>query len=209
MALVKYNDRSLRNLTTVPAAVTGNSPGALVHIKTLTASSSATLSFVNGSSDVVLSSTYPIYKFEFIGIHPQTDATVFQMNGSTDTGSNYNVTKTTTFWRAQNNEADDSNALGYVDGSDSAQQTGFQILEDGNSSDNDHASSGYLHLFNPSSAVFQKLFYSRMSSTSAGDFNIHTNVGGAFNSTSAINNIQFKFSSGNIDSGTIKLYGVN
>ena len=84
-----------------------------------------------------------------------------------------------------------------------------EILEDGNSSDNDHASSGYLHLFNPSSTTFQKLYYSRMSSTSAGNFNIHSNTGGAFNSTSAINNVRFQFSSGNIDSGTIKLYGVN
>ena len=71
MALVKYNDRSLRNLTTAPAAVTNN-PGALVHIKTLTASSSGTLSFVDGASSVVLDNTYPIYKFEFINLHTNT-----------------------------------------------------------------------------------------------------------------------------------------
>jgi hypothetical protein len=129
MALVKYNDRSLRNLTTVPAAVTGNSPGALVHIKTLTASSSSTLSFVDGSSDVVLDSTYPIYKFEFINIHPATDNAFFQFNLSADTGSNYNVTKTTTNFFAQHSEDDVSPELAYESGAiDLAQSTNFANL---------------------------------------------------------------------------------
>ena len=92
-ALTKYNDRALRNLTTAPESAT-SSPGALVHIKTLTASSSSTLSFVDGTDSVVLDSTYPIYKFEFINIHPATDNVEFQFNVSIDSGSNYNVTKT-------------------------------------------------------------------------------------------------------------------
>ena len=205
MALVKYNNNSISAVTSAASIPSG----AMTLIKTLTASSSSTLSFVHGSSDVVLDSTYPIYKFSFINIHPSENDKGLQFNMSTDSGSNYNVTKTTTFWRAQNKEDDSSGSVGYDDGSDAAQQTGFQTLENGNSSDNDHASSGYLHLYNPSSTVFQKLFYSRMSSTSAGDFNIHSNVGGTLNTTSAINNIKFQFSSGNIDAGIIKLYGVN
>ena len=198
-----YKDLRYKVGVTIGAASSGASQ---VLLKKVTATSGDSNITFDSS---LITNSFKEYIFTFISMHPANDNVFLQFNASADNGSNYNVTKTTTFWRAQNNEADDSNALGYVDGSDSAQQTGFQILEDGNSSDNDHASSGYLHLFNPSSTTFQKLYYSRMSSTSAGNFNIHSNTGGAFNSTSAINNVRFQFSSGNIDSGTIKLYGVN
>ena len=198
-----YKDLRYKVGVTIGAASSGASQ---VLLKKVTATSGDSNITFDSS---LITNSFKEYIFTFISMHPANDNVFLQFNASDDNGSNYNVTKTTTFWRAQNNEADDSNALGYVDGSDSAQQTGFQILEDGNSSDNDHASSGYLHLFNPSSTTFQKLYYSRMSSTSAGNFNIHSNTGGAFNSTSAINNVRFQFSSGNIDSGTIKLYGVN
>ena len=198
-----YKDLRYRVGTTIGTAATGASQ---VLLKKVTATSGDSNITFDSS---LITNSFKEYIFTFISMHPADDNVFLQFNASADNGSNYNVTKTTTFWRAQNNEADDSNALGYVDGSDNAQQTGYQNLEDGNSSDNDHASSGYLHLFNPSSTTFQKLYYSRMSSTSAGDFNIHSNTGGTFNSTSAINNIRFQFSSGNIDSGTIKLYGVN
>ena len=198
-----YKDLRYRVGATVGTAATGASQ---VLLKKVTASDGdATVSFDSS----LITSDFNEYIFTFISMHPADDNVFLQFNASVDNGSNYNVTKTTNFWRAQNKEDDSSGSVGYDDGSDHAQQTSFQNLENGNSSDNDHASSGYLHLFNPSSAVFQKLFYSRMSSTSAGDFNIHTNVGGTLNTTSAVNNIQFKFSSGNIGAGTIKLYGVN
>ena len=201
--MATYKDLRYKVGVTIGAASSGASQ---VLLKKVTATSGDSNITFDSS---LITNSFKEYIFTFISMHPASDNVFLSFNASADNGSNYNVTKTTTFWRAQNNEADDSNALGYVDGSDSAQQTGFQILEDGNSSDNDHASSGYLHLFNPSSTTFQKLYYSRMSSTSAGNFNIHSNTGGAFNSTSAINNVRFQFSSGNIDSGTIKLYGVN
>jgi len=198
-----YKDLRYRVGATVGTAATGASQ---VLLKKVTASDGdATVSFDSS----LITSDFNEYIFTFISIHPASDNVFWSFNASVDNGSNYNVTKTTNFWRVQNKEDDSSGSVGYDDGSDHAQQTSFQNLENGNSSDNDHASSGYLHLFNPSSAVFQKLFYSRMSSTSAGDFNIHTNVGGTLNTTSAVNNIQFKFSSGNIGAGTIKLYGVN
>ena len=198
-----YKDLRYRVGATVGTAATGASQ---VLLKKVTASDGdATVSFDSS----LITSDFNEYIFTFISMHPADDNVFLQFNASVDNGSNYNVTKTTNFWRAQNKEDDSSGSVGYDDGSDHAQQTSFQNLENGNSSDNDHASSGYLHLFNPSSAVFQKLFYSRMSSTSAGDFNIHTNVGGTLNTTSAVNNIKFQFSSGNIDAGIIKLYGVN
>jgi len=198
-----YKDLRYRVGATVGTAATGASQ---VLLRKVTASSGdANITFDSS----LINSDFNEYIFTFISMHPANDNVFLQFNASVDNGSNYNVTKTTTFWRAQNKEDDSSGSTAYDDGSDNAQQTGFQTLENGNSSDNDHASSGYLHLYNPSSAVFQKLFYSRMSSTSAGDFNIHSNVGGTLNTTSAVNNIQFKFSSGNIGAGKIKLYGVN
>ena len=114
MALVKYNNNSLSSVT----SAAGFPAGAMTLIKTLTASSSSTLSFVDGSSDVVLDSTYPIYLFKFINIHPATNGTDFQFNGSADTGSNYNVTKTTTVFRANANEGDSAANVGYDTGRD-------------------------------------------------------------------------------------------
>ena len=207
MALVKYNDRSLRNLTTVPAAVTNN-PGAIVHIKTLTASSSGTLSFVDGASDVVLDSTFPIYKFEFIDIHPATDNQDFTFNMSADTGSNYNVTKTTTAFYAYHKEDGSEAAIGYTAGEDLAQGTGFQPLNSNLGNGNDECFSGKLHLFNPSSTTFVKHFINSTSSYDRDDYAVQWHFAGYGNTTSAVDAVQFKMTSGNIDAGQIKLYGI-
>ena len=190
-------------------ALPSGSGGALVHIKTLTASSSATLSFVDGSSDVVLDNTYRTYIFKFINIHPASDSVDFQFNLSADSGSNYNVTKTTTFFRPYHQEDDGGAELQYQTGEDLAQGTGFQSLADRQDNDNDSSCAGTLHLFNPSSTTFVKHFMSVMdrvfggSAIQANDF-----MAGYGNTTSAIDAVQFKFSSGNIDAGTIKLYGI-
>ena len=135
MSLVKYNNNSISAITAASSLPTG----AMTLIKEQTASSSATISFVHGTSDVVLDNTYPIYLFKFIGIHPQTDATVFQMNGSTDTGSNYNVTKTTTAFYTIHRESETTPALEYDGGSDLAQSTAFsRVVSAGNTgNDND------------------------------------------------------------------------
>jgi len=207
MALVKYNDRSLRNLTTAPAAVT-SSPGALVHIKTVTASSSSTVTFVNGTSDVVLDSTYPIYKFEFINIHPQTNDIHFSINFSTDGGSNYNVTKTTTYFRSRHKENDATAELAYTGVFDVAQSTGEAYIFDSVANDNDGSWSGELKLFNPSSTTFVKHFISRIQGISNSPLSNDVYSAGYGNTTSAIDGVRFKLSSGNIDSGKIKLYGI-
>ena len=208
MALVKYNDRSLRNLTTVPAAVTGNNPGALQHIKTLTASSSSTLSFVDGSSSVVLDSTYPIYKFEFINIHPATDNANFLFQTSTDSGSNYNTTLTSTFFYAYHFENDSAAVLAYDANFDQAQGTAFQRIIDAIGNLADESGSGTLYLFNPSSTTFVKHYMSNCNSYVDGTYSTNYFSAGYYNTTSAIDAVQFKMSSGNIDSGKIKLYGI-
>jgi hypothetical protein len=205
MALVKYNNNSISNVT----ALASLPSGAMTHIKTLTASSSATLSFVHGSSDVVLDSTYPIYLFKFINCHPSANAD-FVFNASADTGSNYNVTKTTTFFHAQHNEAGNYTNLAYQSGNDVAQGTGNQTLSRKIATGNDDATSGEMYLFNPSSTTFVKHFMSRLKANQniSAQYNSDNFGAGYLNTTSAVDAIQFKFASGNIDAGTIKLYGI-
>ena len=206
MALVKYNNNSISAVTSAAAIPSG----AMTLIKTLTASSSATLSFVHGSSDVVLDSTYPIYVFKFINMHPATNNVDFMFNLSVDSGSNYNVTKTSSAFRAHHNEADDGTPfVRYETTADLAQSTAFQGLtrEDlGNA--NDKSVSGFLHLFNPSSTTFVKHFMATTQSVHEADSSDENFVAGYGNTTSAVDAVQFKMSSGNIDSGKIKLYGI-
>tara|TARA_Y100000004_G_scaffold175273_1_gene214727 strand:- start:603 stop:1232 length:630 start_codon:yes stop_codon:yes gene_type:complete len=202
--LVKHNNNSLSAVTSV-----GLTQGKMTLIKEQTASSSSSISFVDGSSSVVLDSSYPIYLFKFINIHPETNTTKLQINASTDSGSNYNVTKTTNYFQAYHTENDAGTALQYYANRDLAQSTSAQQLKDiGNTSDD--SAAGTLHLFNPSSTTFVKHFISTFTGpTGESTQNLHNSfVGGYFNTTSAIDAVQFSMSSGNIDSGTIKLYGI-
>jgi len=204
MALVKYNNNSISAVTSASSIPSG----ALTHIKTLTASSSATLSFVDGSNGVVLDSTYPIYKFEFINIHPATDNANFLFQTSTDSGSNYNTTLTSTFFYAYHFENDSAAVLAYDANFDQAQGTAFQRIIDAIGNLADESGSGTLYLFNPSSTTFVKHYMSNCNSYVDGTFSTNYFSAGYYNTTSAIDAVQFKMSSGNMDAGTIKLYGI-
>jgi len=217
MALTKFNFNSFDVTSAASKGLGFNAsangfstinPGSMTLIKTLTASSSSTLSFVHGSSDVVLDSTYPIYRFVFTNMHPSASDGRFLFNLSIDSGSNYNVTKTTTFFRAFHNEGDSGTGLSYETDDDLAQSTSFQRLSDTTGNDNDQSCVGSLNLFNPSSTTFVKHFLSTTNTYQDSDYSINNYVAGYANTTSAVNGIQFKFDSGNIDSGTIKLYGI-
>ena len=189
----------------------GGGGGVWTLIKTLTASSSATLSFVDGASDVVLDSTYPIYKFVWINVHPsqQTgDGEEFQFNFSVDTGSNYNVSKTSTYFVATHAESDASTALTYSTSHDHANTTGFQNIAVDMDADNDSSTSGELWFFSPSSTVFVKHYIAQCNYTHSNPLSINSFVGGYCNTTSAVDAVRFQFSAGNIDAGTIKMYGV-
>jgi len=183
--------------------------GAMTFIKKLTASSSATLSFVDGSSDVVLDNTYKEYVFIFKDIHPATNGGALSFQGSTDTGSSYGVTVTTTAFEAYHDEGDSTTALAYSTSQDLAQSTNFKKLTAGVGSDNDQCAAGFLHLFNPSSTTFVKHFISDVHEAYHADYATHSLYAGYFNTTSAIDAIQFKMHSGNMDAGTITLYGIN
>ena len=185
------------------------SGGAMTIVKKLTASSSSTLSFVNGSSDVILDSTFKEYIFVFTNIHLSSDTSSLFFNGSIDGGSNYNVTKTTTNFEANHSEDNSATALSYKSDRDLAQSTSDQIISNEPGNDNDQNMSGYMHLFDPSSTTFVKHFILRQNSTYKADYSVDVHIGGYFNTTSAVNAIIFKPDSGTIDSGTITLYGIN
>ena len=216
MALSKVNFNSLNLTPTASKTVVFNSNnngieagdvgGSMVLISTQTASSSATISFTSN-----IDSTYPIYLFKFINIHPATDGAEFTINFSTDSGSNYNVAKTTTFFVAYNAESESSSGLTYIDSLDIAQGTGVANIFYNVGNENDESASGTLHLFNPSSTTFVKHFMSTFNvynNSGSNGNSVQVDVAGYGNTTSAIDGVQFAMSSGNIDSGTIKLYGI-
>tara|TARA_Y100001937_G_scaffold123470_1_gene186402 strand:- start:483 stop:1094 length:612 start_codon:yes stop_codon:yes gene_type:complete len=201
MALVKYNNRSILNVTALDSIASGG----LNLITTNTISSGVSSSSFTSNID----STYDTYLFKFISIHGATDNILFTFNLSVDGGSNYNVTKTSTFFTARHREDDSAAILTYQTGSDLAQSTGYKRMFFDSGIASDDASSGELFLFSPSNTTFVKHFIGRFSSTNTTPQNYDNYFAGYGNTTSAVNAIDFKFSSGNIDSGVIKMYGLS
>ena len=188
-----------------PFSSNATGTGGLTKISSQTASSSSSLSFTTG-----IDSTYKEYVFKFYNLHPATNDVYWSVNFSTDGGSNYNVTKTSTNFTASHNEAGTVASLGYEDAFDLAQSTNVQWLVSagGLGNGNDESLSGSLHLFDPSNTTFVKHFISNCQWYHNGDYSANTYVAGYCNTTSAINAVQFTMHSGNIDAGTISLYGV-
>ena len=186
-------------------------PGSMTFIKKLTASSSCDLTFHDGTSDVVFDSTYKEYLFIFNNIHAQTDGANFLFQANAAGGSGFNETVTSTIFEAYHAEDDSGTpALGYSTGRDSAQGTDFLHLNCGScDADNDSCLAGTLKIFNPSSTTFVKHFIGTTNNALNGAETDNTFTAGYFNTTSAIDEVQFKMSSGNIDAGTITLYGIN
>jgi len=173
-------------------------------IETLTASSSATLDFTSGIDD-----TYDEYVFKFNNIHPETDSTDLSFQGNAVGGSGFNETITSTLFRAYHGEDDGGATLAYYDTLDQAQGTGFQALCENVGNDNDAQLSGTLQLFAPSDTTFVKHFIARTVIYAESNYAVDNCIAGYFNTTSAIDEIQFKMDSDNIDSGTISLYGIS
>ena len=212
MALSKVDYNSL-NVTAVASKAlkwnstpngfeTGDVGGSLVLLETKTASSDSTLSFTSN-----IDSTYKEYIFKFYDMHPETDAVEFEFQADTGTNTSYNLTITSSTFSAYHTEADDSATFSYAGGRDIAQGTTFQTLTHGLDNDNDSCCAGTLQIFEPSSTTFAKHFFS--------DVNVYNADGsqrclhaGYFNTTTAITRFRFKMNSGNVDAGTIKMYGV-
>ena len=201
MAIKVANNQSLTAITSIPASITG---GAMTLLETQTASSSDTLDFTDN-----IDSTYDEYVFKFFNMHPGTGTVFWTFQANAAGGSDYNETITSSTFRAVHTEAG-SGQMDYITGIDQANGTSFQnICSDGDiKTDNDSSLSGTLHLFNPSSTTFVKHFIATTNHMVNNGQTSNNYIGGYFNTTSAIDEIQFKFSSGNIDAGTIKMYGV-
>ena len=204
MSIVKLNNQGVKNATAFGSI---SSLGSMIFIKKLTASSSATLSFVDGSDGVVLDNTYKEYVFTFNNIHPANNDARISFQASTNGGSSYGVTITSSAFRAGHRETD-TTTFGYTSGEDLAQSTSFQPLGNGIGNEADETGSGILKIFNPSSTTFVKHFMSQFNGYQGGDWSIVQYIGGYLNTTSAIDAIQFKMDSGNIDAGDICLYGI-
>ena len=186
----------------------GVATGSMVLIKTLTASSSATLSFLNGADSVVFDGTYKEYEFHCIDIHPATDGTPLTFQVDTGTNTNYNITVTNQFFRSRHNEADTIASVGYETNYDQADGTDFVRMNGGVGNGNDESAYTVLSIFEPANTTFQKHFQFTGSNyqDNSGAENLFST--GYFNTTTALTRIQFKMGSGNIDSGTIKMYGI-
>jgi len=201
MALVKYNNNSISSVT----ALDSMASGSMVLLNTNTITSGVSSSSFTSNID----STYNTYLFKYINIHAGTNNAKFQFNLSTDSGSNYNVTKTTTAFRGYHDEADTQTNLSYQTGQDLAQSTAYQTLTDEmGTSNNDESLVGEIYLFNPSSTTFVKHFLSITQFYQYQPASRFFYIAGYGNTTSAIDAVDFKFSSGNIDSGIIKMYGL-
>jgi len=174
-------------------------------ISTHTASASATLDITSG-----IDGTYPVYEFHYVNMHPATDEVnfIFQVNASG--GGGFNETMTTTFFRAYHGEGGGEELL-YLTDYDQGQGTAYQPLAYMTGNDGDQSCSGMLTLYDPSSTTFAKHFIARTNDYVGVDagYSLDDHVAGYINTTSAIDEISFKFSSGNIDAGVIKMFGVS
>jgi len=204
MALNFANNNSLSAITSLPASISG---GSMNLISTQTASSSSTISFTSG-----IDSTYDEYVFKFYDIHPATDNVQFQFQTDTGTNTNYNQTITSTYFDAYHGDFASGGDAGltYRTAYDQAQGTGFQTIAFQVDNGDDGKCDGTLNLFNPSSTTFVKHFIaSSVSKVYTANYTSNAYCGGYVNTTTALTRVQFKFSSGNIDSGVIKLYGIS
>jgi hypothetical protein len=197
MPLIKLNNRSIKDVTSLPFGV-----GNMILISSQTASNSASISFTTG-----INSTYKEYQFYFIDIHPRTNNVEFRFQASTDGGSNYGVTITSTNFTTWHNEGDAYTFLGYRTGKDLAQSTAFQTFGESMSNDSDHSFVGTFSLFNPASTTYVKHFITNTQYVYELDDSVESFTAGYFNTTSAINAVRFQMESGNFD-GTIAMFGV-
>ena len=203
MAIRTAVNRALTAITALPTAA-ALTDGNLTLLTTATASNSATLSFTSS-----INSTYNSYVFKYINMHPATNGdnihfTVNFRDGSTA----YDATKTTTFFADYHNEDDSGGGIGYETAHDLAQSTSAQNLAKQTGGGSDESNSGEMTLFNPASTTFVKHFIARTNVYLAHDVSQTQYVAGYCNVTAAIDGVQFAFSSGNIETGTIKMYGV-
>ena len=204
MSVLFCNNNSMSEITSTPSGIGG---GSMALISTQTASNSSDISFTSG-----LDSTYKEYVIKLINVHPATDGVNFTFNGSDDTSSHsYDITKTTTAVRYYHSEGGANGSVSYNSSTDLSQSTSDFRLNHGTQlgNDNDQCFDAIMHLYNPADTTFVKHFEAQTQMNSFDDYSAGAYVSGYFNTTAAITAVQFKMSSGNIESGTFKLYGIS
>ena len=201
MAIKVANNQSLTAITALPAAITG---GAMTLLSTQTASGSSTLSFTSG-----IDSTYPVYEFQFINIHPAS-ASRLQFQVDTGTNTSYSQTIQSAFFYAYHSENGSSSGVGADENRHQNAGTSLQDLcgENISSGDDDASLSGTFTLYGPSSGTFVKHFLARTSIMRSTPQVIDSYCGGYINQTTAITRVRFRMNSGNIAGGKIKMFGV-
>jgi len=185
------------------ATSSGVFSGTMVLLSSQTLSNAATVSFTSG-----IDSTYKEYVFKFIDVHPVTDQKNLSFQVDTGTNTNYNQTITSAFYWAYHNEADTTATLEYYTGGDQNQGNAFQVITEATGNVADECSCGTLHLYDPASSTFLKHFMATTQTAEGTGHSTQSYVAGYINTTTAITRVQFKFNSGNIDSGIIKMYGI-
>jgi len=201
MSIIKLNNRGVKNASAFGSVT---SVGTLSLIQKQTASSSSTISFTSG-----IDNSFKEYVFYFNNIHPYTNNVDFQFNASIDSGSNYNVSKTSTTFQAQHDEADSEALLQYNTDRDLANGTGVQKISLQIGNGNDECVSGFLHFFNLNSSTFVKHYMGIVNGYNGSNYTQELHTNGYINNTNSVDAIQFSFSSGAIDSGDILLFGLN
>ena len=181
------------------------SPAGPKLILSQTASSSANISF---TSDI--DSTYDHYMFIFVNIQPASNSVKWevQFNASGQTG--YNESMTTVAWYVQHWEDGSATSGPELTSSGTRQGNGtsFQCMAEDVGNGSDESVSGEFHLFSPSNTTNIKQFSWLINDYDQGDRSQQRGGGGNINTTSAITEVQFKFNSGNINAGKVKMYGM-
>lgn len=172
-------------------------------ISSQTASGDSSLSFTSG-----IDSTYDVYEFHLVNMHPATNSSSIAFQVDTGTNTNYNQNLTSTFFRTKNHESGGSTEIAYIAGEDQQQGYAYQPFCNEVGNGNDESVSGVFTLYSPSNTTYMKYFSSRMNEYHESDITMDTFCAGYVQTTSALTRISFKFDNGNIDAGEIRMYGV-
>ena len=194
------------------SSLNGAFEGNLKLLNTVNASTTSEIVF----SNTYINSTYDIYVFKYIGMHPSNDTVNFQFFGSENNGAGWNIRKTTCYismWVAASGNSQDGPLVdnSYSQGNTTTEQTlGYSI---GN--DNEYGITGELWLFSPSTSTSVTHFMSFASYMKANNEQSTVQLSGYYGEYSGgdgpgttIDAIKFVYASGTMDTGTIKLYGI-
>jgi len=182
--------------------------GAFELIKSITASSDSDITFADGSNGVTFDSTFKTYCFKFIDIHGSVNFRHLGFDIQVSGGSGFDEPKISSGYEANHSQTNNGTQFQAATAIDLIDSTNLQAIIYGIGSENDEAGAGELWLFLPSDTAKNMHFISQTVNHTDDDKIRHTFMGGYTNEPGAIDEIRFKMSEGNIDSGTIKMYGI-